>query len=374
MSGGVDSSVAAALLKKQGFDVVGVFMQFWFPEGETYGENRCCSLESWREAQQVAKIIGIPIYKVNFGKEFKKIIVDEFLRQYAGGRTPNPCVACNKFIKFDLLLKYAKTVFGADYLATGHYVSIKNYELTCLRRQGIKNSISVRYKLFRAKDSNKDQTYFLYNLNQNQLRHLLFPLGDYNKEQVRALAKKMKLPVHDKKDSQEICFVGRSHYDFLKKYLKLKPGKIIDYDKVAPSGGGRASVKRSGSRELGAHQGLPLYTSGQRSGIGLSGGPWYVAGFDRKKNFLLVTKNPGKSELLRTELICHQANWIGGELKFPLDCLAQIRYRDKPAACRVDKIGQRYQVKFKARKRAIMPGQSVVFYRGDELLGGGIIQ
>jgi len=353
MSGGVDSSVAAALLKKQGYEVVGVFMQFWFPAGETYGENRCCSLESYNEARAVASRIGIPIYKVNFGRQFKKAIVDDFLRQYAAGRTPNPCVSCNKFIKFDLLLKYARTVFEADYLATGHYISIKNYELR------IKDKISTSYKLFRAKDINKDQTYFLYNLKRSQLKHLLFPLGDYNKEQVRMLAKKMKLPVHAKPDSQEICFVGQSHYGFLKKYLKLKPGKIID-----------SQTKKI----LGEHQGLPLYTRGQRSGIGLSGGPWYVAGFDRKKNNLLVTKNPAKSDLLNNELNCSQVNWIGTEPKFPLNCQAQIRYRGRPAACRVEKKGRTYLVKFTIGQRAIMPGQSVVFYKGNELLGGGVIR
>ncbi len=369
LSGGVDSSVVAALLKKQGYDVIGVFMQFWFPVGETYGENRCCSLESWNEAQAVAKIIGIPVYKTNFGKEFKKMIVDDFLLQYAGGKTPNPCIACNKFIKFELLLKYAQTVFNADYLATGHYVKL---EIKKFRNKEIKGD--TIYTLSRAKDKNKDQTYFLYNLNQNQLKYLLFPLGGYNKEQVRALAKKMKLPVHDKKDSQEICFVGHSHYDFLKKYLKLKPGKIIDYDKIAPSARGGAIAKRSGGWELGEHGGLPLYTSGQRSGIGLSGGPWYVAGFDRKKNYLLVTKSPARSELLKTELICSRVNWINNKQKLPLSCQAQIRYRGRPAACRVNKFGQKYQVRFKTKQRAIMPGQSVVFYQGNELLGGGIIQ
>ncbi|MEI6288770.1 MAG: 7-cyano-7-deazaguanine synthase, partial [bacterium] len=189
MSGGVDSSVVAAILKKQGYEVVGVFMQFWFPSGETYGENRCCSLESWHEAMEVARILDIPIHKVNFGKEFKKKIVDEFLNDYKKGQTPNPCVACNKFIKFDLLLKYAKTVFGAEYLATGHYISIKNYELR------IKNKKQKVFSLNRPKDKQKDQTYFLYNLKQVQLKHLLFPLGEYNKTEIRSLAKKLKLPI-----------------------------------------------------------------------------------------------------------------------------------------------------------------------------------
>lgn len=344
MSGGVDSSVVAALLKQQGYDVVGVFMQFWFPSGEKYGENRCCSLQSWHEACQVAKTIGIPIYKVNFGKQFKKIIVDEFLKEYKSGHTPNPCVACNKFIKFDLLLKYAKTLFDADYLATGHYISIKNN----------KNI----YSLERAKDEAKDQTYFLYNLKQQQLKHLLFPLADYTKDQVRKLAQKYKLSIHNKPDSQEVCFVGESHNNFLKKYLKLKSGKIVDE---------RGLV-------LGKHDGLPLYTIGQRSGIGLSGGPWYVAKMDFKKNTLVVTQKQESSEIYKNELKCYKVNWIINQTIYPLKCQAQIRYHGKSINCIVDKKGSYFTVKFKEKQRAIMPGQSVVFYAGKKLLGGGIIK
>jgi len=344
MSGGVDSSVAAVLLKKQGYDVIGVFMQFWFPAGESYGENRCCSLKSWQEAQAVARIIGIPIHKVNFGRQFKKIIVDEFLRQYRLGQTPNPCVACNKFIKFDLLLKYAQTVFDADFLATGHYLSIKKEPDS--------------YSLYRAKDKNKDQTYFLYNLRQKQLKHLLFPLGDYAKNKVRSLAKQFKFSIHDKPDSQEICFVGKSHYDFLKKYLKLKPGKIID----------------ESGKVLGIHHGLALYTIGQRSGLGLSGGPWYVAGWNRKRNLLLVTKKQKRSAIYKKELACRQVNWLAGTAPKSVKCQAQIRYHGQPADCLVETSGQSVRVKFTKDQRAIMPGQSVVFYQRDKLLGGGIIK
>lgn len=351
MSGGVDSAVAAALLKKQGYEVVGVFMQFWQPSGADYGENRCCSLESWREAQAVAKILDIPIHKINFGRQFKKNIVDEFLALSRAGQTPNPCVACNKFIKFDLLLKYAQTVFSVDYLATGHYIRIKNYELR------IKNKISSIYSLERAKDKNKDQTYFLYNLTQPQLKHLLFPLGDYTKTQTRALAKKLKLPIHDKPDSQEICFVGRSHLDFLKQYLRPKPGEIIS----------------ESGKILGRHRGLVFYTLGQRSGIGLSGGPWYVIGFKRGKNQLIVSKNFDSSKLSAKKIQFKNVNWLAGKVKFPLACQAQIRYHGQLYNCRVKKINNKLIAEFVSAPRAAMPGQSIVFYDGDKLLGGGVI-
>ncbi|MFA6422538.1 MAG: tRNA 2-thiouridine(34) synthase MnmA [Candidatus Buchananbacteria bacterium] len=357
MSGGVDSSVVVALLKKQGYDVVGVFMQFWFPSGETYGENRCCSLKSWNEAQEVAKILDIPIYKVNFGRQFKKLIVDEFLNEYKAGHTPNPCVACNKFIKFDLLLKYAKTVFDADYLATGHYISLMSSRRKLGSRGNRMISRMMAYEIMRPKDLNKDQTYFLYNLKQEQLKHLLFPLADYKKEEIRKIAKKLKLPIHDKKDSQEVCFVGNSHNDFLKKYLKPKKGKITN-DK---------------SQILGEHQGLALYTIGQRSGIGISGGPWYVASMDYKKNLLIVTKNQKISGIYKKELQFNNENWLA-PVKFPLKCQAQIRYHAKPASCTVSKSGRDFSVKFSQGQRAITSGQSVVFYDKNKLLGGGIIK
>ena len=350
MSGGVDSSVAAALLKKQGCEVIGVFMQFWYPSGEKYGhassayeENRCCSLESWHEAQAVAKILNIEIHKVNFGKQFKKTIVDEFLKDFNLLKTPNPCVACNKFIKFDLLLKYARTVFGADYLATGHYVKLI-----------AKNKV---FELSRPKDLNKDQTYFLYNLKQEQLKHLLFPLADYKKEDIRKIARQLKFKIHDKLDSQEICFVGKSHYSFLKKFLKMKSGKIIS-DK---------------GKTLGEHQGLPLYTLGQRSGIGLSGGPWYVVGLDKKTNQLIVSQNFSAAKLLSKRVNFKSANWLDGKVKLPLKCTAQIRYRAKAEKCIVKKSGSVYYADFVKPQRAAMPGQSIVFYDGGRLLGGGII-
>ncbi len=379
MSGGVDSSVAAALLKKQGYEVIGVFMQFWHPSPATscrmeagyneakYGENRCCSLESWQEAQEVARILDLPIYKVNFGREFKKRIVDEFIADFARLKTPNPCVACNKSIKFDLLLKYVRTVFGADYLATGHYVRLRRQfqisNLAC-RQAGFKFQKNTSKKsqleyieLWRAEDRNKDQTYFLYNLKQDQLKHLFFPLADYTKPQIRALAKKFKFAIHDKADSQEICFVGRSHVDFLKKYLKPKGGMIVDLS----------------GKILGRHQGLALYTLGQRNGLGLSGGPWYVIGFKKKENQLIVSREFSAPQIQNKIVKFKSANWLSGSVNLPLKCSAQIRYRAPAEDCVVRKTGSRYQAEFVRPQRAAMPGQSIVFYDGDQLLGGGII-
>ena len=351
MSGGVDSSVAAALLKQQGYEVIGVFMQFWYPSGVDYGENRCCSLESFHEAQEVARVLDIPIHKVNFGKEFKKTIVDEFINEYKIGHTPNPCVACNKFIKFDLLLKYAQTVFGADYLATGHYVKITNCELQ------ITNKINKIYGLQRPTAKDKDQTYFLYNLKQQQLKHLLFPLADYQKSEIRARAKKLKLKIHDKADSQEVCFVGKSHNDFLKQYLKPKTGKIID----------------ESGKVLGQHRGLVFYTLGQRTGLGLSGGPWYVIEFKRRSNQLVVSKNSDNLKLLNHQIFFKSVNWLAGAPKLPLVCQAQIRYRTKAVDCTIKKIGTKLVAEFKAPPHAATAGQSIVFYDRDCLLGGGII-
>ncbi|OGY44574.1 MAG: tRNA 2-thiouridine(34) synthase MnmA [Candidatus Buchananbacteria bacterium RIFCSPHIGHO2_02_FULL_40_13] len=363
MSGGVDSAVAAALLKKQGYEVIGVFMQFWFPTGVIYGENRCCSLESFNLAKETADILGLKIHKLNFGRQFKEKIVDEFLSDYAQFQTPNPCVACNKFIKFDLLLKNVLTVFEADYLATGHYVIVKK-----TRKQENKKT-KIQYNLLKAKDKNKDQSYFLYNLRQDQLKHLLFPLGKYRKEEVRQLAKKFKLPVANRADSQEICFVGHNHYDFLKRYLKLKPGKIVALKKSPSVQGG----DEERWEVLGQHQGLPLYTIGQRSGLGLSGGPWYVASLNKNKNLLIVTQDQNKSKIFSKSLKCYKISWVSGEPKFPLKCQAQIRYRGQVEKCLVRKKNNILTVEFSKFQRAIAPGQSVVFYAGDEVLGGGVI-
>jgi len=379
MSGGVDSSVAAKLLKDQGHDVVGIFLHFWHEpqppltkggRGDLNFENKCCSAEAFLDARRVAEKIGIPLYTLNFAKIFKKQVVDNFLDEYKKGQTPNPCVRCNKLVKLGFLIKQAKKL-GFDYVATGHYV--KSYELPlsakALEDKQITNCES-EYKLLKAKDKNKDQSYFLYTFNQAELKHLLFPLGGYTKPQVRQLAKKFKLPVAEKPESQEICFIrGKSHNEFLRRHLKLKPGKIV----LAPlNKEGKGDLK---GKIIGAHQGLPLYTIGQRKGIEIGGtGPYYAAKMDYRKNILYVVNNAKDKELYNFALTAKNINWLGAAPKMPLRCEAVIRYRHKPAKCLVTKINKnKYQVKFAQAQRAITPGQSVVFYNKNQVLGGGII-
>ena len=347
MSGGVDSSVAAYLLKKQGYDVVGLFMHFWADPEFKKAENKCCSLEAREDARRVAKQLGFPLYTLNFDKDFKKTIVDDFIKQYESGLTPNPCIRCNQFIKFDLLLKKAKA-FKADYLATGHYLNIK---------QG---------RVFKAKDRTKDQSYFLYNLNQNILKHLLFPLGGYNKKQIIAIAKKQNLLPSKRKESQDVCFVASGELDeFLKKYIskkKLKKGDIVDVNT---------------KQVLGRHEGLFHYTTGQRGGIGSGGsGPYYVTSSDHKKNVLFVTNNAKDPALHAKQLQAKKINWIAGQTpKFPLKCKAKSRYGQKDQEVIIKRVGTSLglSVQFEKKQRALTPGQSIVFYKRNELLGGAVI-
>jgi tRNA-uridine 2-sulfurtransferase len=342
MSGGVDSSVAAALLKKQGYETVGVFMKFWKEAGQ--GENRCCSSESEKRARKVAEILDIPFYVFNFEKEFKKRVVDRFLDGYEKGITPNPCVVCNKEIKFGLLLEKALE-FGADFIATGHYARKKQIK--------VKNG-KMEYKLYRGKDKKKDQSYFLWQLDQKQLRKILFPVGDYQKSQIRDLAGKFKLPVSDTAESMEVCFIPGKVEDFLKKRLKMKPGLIL---------------LANNKKIIGCHQGLPLYTIGQRKGIELSGGPYYVVKKDGKKNTLVVASLLKDEALWSKILKVRKINWLSGRKPKPgLRIKVQIRYGQEPVRASFDRF-----LKFKTRQRAVTPGQSAVFYRGSELLGGGII-
>jgi len=364
MSGGIDSSVAAALLKKrgnpaftpfggQGFDVTGVFMKL-YP-----GSLR----DSEKRARKVAKILGIPFYVLNFEKEFKRKVIDYFLEEYEKGRTPNPCVVCNKEIKFGLLLEKSLGL-DADFIATGHYArtdlinSIRS-KIAMAELTRIENSTDKKVRLFRGRDKTKDQSYFLWQLTQKQLKHILFPIGNYTKKEVRNLAKKFKLPVLDVSESQEICFIQTTINDFLSRFLKPKPGKIVD----------------SKGKVIGEHQGLWFYTIGQRKGLGLAGGPWYVLEKDLKRNILVVTKN--EKDLEENELIAENVNWISGkEPKLPLKVKAKIRYRSKFISATITKrlMSRVYCLKFIAPQRAITPGQSVVFYKGEEILGGGIIQ
>ena len=360
MSGGIDSSVSAALLKESGFDVVGIFIKFWSDHDEicrpSLNNNRCCSTESENRARKIAQILNIPFYILDLQKEFKEKIVDGFLDGYKKGITPNPCVACNKEIKFGLLLEKALEL-GVDFIATGHYAikkPIKN------KRSGIEN-----YQLFTSKDEAKDQTYFLHKLSQNQLKHVLFPVGEYTKPQVRKLAKKLKLPVLETPESQEVCFIPGETETFLKKYLKENPGKIVDIQ----------------GNELGRHNGLWFYTIGQRKGIGLPGGPYYVAKKDLEKNNLVITKD--EKDLEQNEVIFEDTNWLlvqGPD--FPLEVEAKIRYRHLLAPAIIDKTEKEgiFKAVFKDPQRAVTPGQSIVFYSAKadkkgkrETLGGGTI-
>lgn len=350
MSGGVDSAVAAALLEKQGYDVIGVFMKFWADQNNEDGKkviNKCCSLEAAEDARKVAEKLGFPFYVLNFKTTFKEVVVDDFLKQFEKGYTPNPCIRCNKFVKFGALLTKAKE-FGAQFLATGHYAQITEEK--------------GQFKLLRGKDKLKDQSYFLYNLGQKQLKHLLFPVGGYTKEEVRKLAKKFGLHVYKKLESQEICFVPfKKHNLFLKKYLKLKKGLIKTVD----------------GKIVGEHEGLPLYTLGQRKGIRIGGiGPFYVVAMDHKNNTLIVSNKKDDPCLFSNQLIVQKVNWLAGtapELPFKCDC--SIRYHHSAEAIILKKVKKdNYLIKFSQPQRAITPGQSAVFYKGNELIGGGVIR
>lgn len=345
MSGGVDSSVAAKMLAEK-YSVSGFFLHFWKEEiGDEEGENKCCSVKSLNDARRVAQKLDMPLYTLNFNQVFKKKIVDDFLSEYQAGRTPNPCVRCNKMVKLGLLIKRAREL-GFDAVASGHYVRLK-------KSKG-------KYKLFKAADKNKDQSYFLYTFTQDELSHLVFPLGEFTKDKIREIAKKAGLGVAEKKESQEICFIpGRSHNDFLKRHLELKPGLI----------------KTRQGEVVGRHQGLSLYTIGQRKGVEVGGkGPYYVSGFDYKKNILFVVNDSNNKSLYKDGLVAKHVNWISGqEPEKALRCEAVIRYRHAPVKCIVRKKGRSHEVAFNEPQRAVTPGQSVVFYRGEELLGGGVI-
>jgi len=333
MSGGIDSSVAAALLKKAGFDVSGVFMKLVdSPRFEA----------SEKKAREISRALNVPFFVLNLKKEFKKRIIDSFLREEKMGNTPNPCIDCNKEIKFGLLFNKAGKS-KKDFFATGHYVRLKER----------KNKIH----LLMGKDKEKDQSYFLWRLNQRQLKKAIFPVGHYRKREVRLLAEQFNLPVLNRKESQEVCFIPAEVNKFLKKRLGKKPGKILD---------GQNGI-------VGKHQGLWFYTIGQRKGLGLPGGPYYVLDKNLKKNTLIVTKD--EKELFKKELIAKNINWVSGKApSFPLKVKVKIRYRHKAVLAKVKLIrGKKVKVVFAKPQRAVTPGQSVVFFKGEELLGGGII-
>ncbi|ADL07893.1 tRNA (5-methylaminomethyl-2-thiouridylate)-methyltransferase [Thermosediminibacter oceani DSM 16646] len=348
MSGGVDSSTCAYLLKKQGYEVIGITMQIWQDPSEdyTYREGGCCSIGAVYDARKVAEKLGIPYYVLNFKEEFNQKVIEYFIEEYLRGRTPNPCIACNRYIKFEALLQKAMEV-DAYYLATGHYARIEY------------DSASGRYLLKKAVDKSKDQSYALYNLTQGQLEHLIMPLGYFTKSQIRDIAKEAGLPVAEKPDSQEICFVNDDYKEFLKEKAsgRIKPGPIVDKN----------------GRILGQHKGIAFYTIGQRRGLGISAGkPLYVIDIDRKRNAVVVGE---EKDLLTKEFTADHVNWIAFDvLDDKKRVFAKIRYNfdEKPAQIMPLNSGM-VKVVFDEPQKSVTPGQSVVFYDGDVVLGGGII-
>lgn len=352
MSSGVDSSTSAALLVEQGYDVVGVMMRIW---GETTGGpstgsgqgiNRCCSPKAVADARSVARHLGIPFYLLDFQDEFKKYVVDYFVAEYAAGRTPSPCIMCNRHIRFRFLLQRALAL-EADYLATGHYARVRQ-------------TADGRYQLLKGVDAQKDQSYFLYMLNQSQLRHVTFPVGGYTKPQVREMARRRGLLVAEKAESQELCFLADGDYRrFIRDYAPdaVQPGPILD---------------QSGQK-LGEHAGLPMYTIGQRRGLGIAlGEPVYVLDVDRERNALIVGPD---EELYQHALTLDGVSYVAGEPPAgEVAVTAKIRSMgSETPATLIPKDANQAVLVFESSVRAIAPGQAAVFYTGDAVLGGGII-
>ena len=392
MSGGVDSSVSAYLLKKKGYEVEGLFMKLGHEQDEVE-----------RAVREVAEKLGVKLNIVDLSKAFKKEVIDYFLKSYQSGLTPNPCVKCNNYIKFGELFFYTREKLKGDYLATGHYVrklDSREFKVPSGGDLGVGNMRDIKkslgnsngYKLYRGKDKGKDQSYFLYTLKQDTLRHVLFPVGNFVKDEVRKIADEAGVP-YIKKESQDICFLycdGRAvqHNEFLRANLKLKPGPIIllsRRDEALPRLKRGKTVNEEQDEALprlyrgikiGEHQGLPLYTIGQRREIRIGGtGPYYAARLDYKKNILYVVKDYDDPILYGQELTATEVNWVSGKSpELPFSCEAVIRYRHPAVKCLITKkVKNNYQVEFKKPQRAITPGQSIVFYKGNEVLGGGII-
>jgi tRNA-specific 2-thiouridylase len=352
MSGGVDSSVAAYLLQKQGHRVQGLFMKNW---EEDDNDGYCSAAVDLEDAEQVSRRLGLDLLTRNFSAEYWDRVFHYFLEEYKYGRTPNPDVICNKEIKFKTFLEHALNL-GADYIATGHYARV------------VTSGSFVH--LLKGKDQNKDQSYFLYALNQKQLSKALFPLGELSKTQVRAIAEQLGLANYSKKDSTGICFIGERNFkDFLKRYLPANPGDMRN-----PEG-----------ELIGKHDGLMYYTLGQRQGLGIggrqdgSGEPWFVVDKDLASNTLIVAQGHDHTRLFSRRLIAKNLNWIcQPPQNFPFSCAAKTRYRQSDQACEIVRMNDgdddaSCEVVFAAPQRAVTPGQSVVFYQGEECLGGGII-
>ena len=348
MSGGVDSSVAAYLLKQQGHDVIGVFMRNWEEKDEN---GVCTATEDFKDVEKVCDAIGMPYYTVNFAKDYYDRVFSYFLDEYSKGRTPNPDVLCNREIKFNVFMDYALKAVGADYLATGHYAAIG--------RDG------EAYTLKRAKDLGKDQTYFLCQLGQKQLAKAMFPLSHLDKKEVRKIALDANLPTASKKDSTGICFIGERNFTkFLSGYLPAKPGLIKDLS---------GNVK-------GKHNGLMYYTLGQRRGLGIggqgTGEPWFVVKKDLSDNVLYVVQGDGHPALYSKSLEASEMNWVAGHApeQKRFECTAKFRYRQPDQDVRVTVLDDgNIHVDFVKQQRAITPGQEVVLYMGDVCLGGATI-
>jgi tRNA-uridine 2-sulfurtransferase len=344
MSGGVDSSVAALLLKEQGYDVIGIFMKNW-DDTDEFGV--CTATEDYNDVIRVCNQIGIPYYAVNFEKQYWDKVFTYFLNEYKAGRTPNPDVMCNKEIKFKAFLEHAMNL-GADYLATGHYAQVVFGD--------------GEYKMLRGLDENKDQTYFLNQLTQDQLSKVLFPIGELEKAKVREIAKEANLATATKKDSTGICFIGERNFkSFLSQYLPAQPGTMETFD---------GEVK-------GKHDGLMYYTIGQRHGLGIggSGEPWFSIGKDLKKNILYVGQGFHNEKLYSDSIFADSISWVSNKEKpKEFECTAKFRYRQEDNKVTVRILdGDKVQVLFHEPIRAVTPGQAVVFYNGDECLGGGTI-
>ena len=353
MSGGVDSSVAAWLLKQQGYEVIGLFMKNWEDDDN---DEYCSTRQDWLDAASVADVVGVDIEAVNFAGEYKDRVFAEFLREYEAGRTPNPDVLCNAEIKFKAFLDHALQL-GADHIATGHYARVRE-------RDG-------KHELLKAVDTSKDQSYFLHRLTQAQLSRTLFPLGELHKSQIRKIADELQLPNARKKDSTGICFIGeRPFREFLNRYLSFKPGPMR-----TPEGD-----------TVGEHVGLSFYTLGQRKGIGLGGqrahrdddgnhAPWYVARKDVEGNTLYVVQGHDHPWLLSNALVAGQMSWVAGAPPADGPLSAKTRYRQTDVACALQRAGStEAKLQFQQAQWAVTPGQSAVLYEGDVCLGGGIIE
>lgn len=370
MSGGVDSSVAAYLLKEQGYDVIGVTMQIWQDEDVCSMEEKggCCGLSAVEDARRVASVIDIPYYVMNFKQEFKENVIDYFVSEYLQARTPNPCIACNRFVKWEALL-YRSLSIGASYIATGHYAQITKLD-------------NGRYTIKKSITQAKDQTYALYNLTQQQLEHTLMPIGAYTKDEIREIAQKAGLPVAGKPDSQEICFISDNNYaKFIEEYMSEAKNRVLLMEKgilkedgsVNTYGLTPGNFVDSSGKVLGRHKGLAHYTVGQRKGLNLSlGQPVFVLELRPHTNEVVIGYN---NEVFSDRLYCNQLNFMAiPDLEDEMTVTAKIRYSHKGAEATIKRTGKdEIMCIFHEPQRAITPGQAVVFYKDDYIACGGTI-